>query len=52
MALFYSRSYQRLLRPGLSVLCDPAGADSSNLRSCFDHFESELDAYLTEKLAA
>lgn len=51
VALFYSRTYQRILRQGLSILCDPAGADSSKLRQSYEYFEATLDA-LIEKLAA
>jgi DNA-binding IclR family transcriptional regulator len=52
VAFLYSRSYQRIVRPGLSLLCDPTSSDPLQLRRCFDQFQSQLDAYLTQKLAA
>jgi hypothetical protein len=51
-ALFYSRAYQRLLRRGLSELHDPALSESSALNLSFAKFETSLDAYLTQRLAA
>jgi hypothetical protein len=52
VAFLYSRSYQRIVRPGLSLLCDPTSSDALELRRCFDQFQSQLDAYLTQKIAA
>ena len=51
-ALFYSRTYQRLLRPGLSELHDPRLSESSPLAVAFTRFQKILDAYGTEKMAA
>jgi hypothetical protein len=51
-ALFYSRTYQRLLRRGLSELHDPRLAQSSALAIAFAKFKTTLEAYTTEKLAA
>ena len=51
-ALFYSRTYQRLLRRGLSELHDPPNSDSSTLALDFAKFQKNLDAYVAEKLAA
>ena len=51
-ALFYSRTYQRLLRPALSQLHDPRTAQSSVLAVAFNKFQKALDDYTTEKIAA
>ena len=51
-ALFYSRTYQRLLRRGLSELHDPRTAESSTLALDFAKFKKTLDAYTAEKMAA
>jgi hypothetical protein len=51
-ALFYSRAYQRLLRRGLSELHDPHTSQSCPLAITFAKFNTALDAYVAEKLAA
>ena len=51
-ALFYSRVYQRALRPGLSELCDPKTAHSAPLAQAFAKFQKALDTYTDEKIAA
>jgi len=51
-ALFYSRTYQRLLRPGLSELHDPRSARSSALSLAFTRCQSTIDAYVREKMVA
>ncbi len=51
-ALFYSRLYQRLLRPGLSQLCDLKTTSSAPLAQAFITFQRALDAYTEEKIAA
>jgi len=51
-ALFYSRTYQRLLRRGLSELHDPRLAQTSTLAANFARFQTALDTYTTEILAA
>jgi hypothetical protein len=51
-ALLYSRTYQRLLRRGLSELHDPGTSQSSTLAIDFAKFQKTLDAYIAEKLAA
>jgi len=48
-ALFYSRTYARIIRPGLSLL-HPQGATS--LRAGFDRFEAELAIYFDQRNAA
>jgi hypothetical protein len=51
-ALFYSRTYQRLLRRGLSELHDPRLVQTSTLAANFARFQTALDTYTTEILAA
>ena len=51
-ALFYSRLYQRLLRPGLSQLCDLKTTGSAPLAQAFAKFQQALDAFTEEKIAA
>jgi hypothetical protein len=51
-ALFYTRTYHRLLRPGLSELHDPRLSESSSLALAFTKFQNALDRYATEKMAA
>ena len=51
-ALFYSRLYQRLLRPGLSQLCDLQTTSSTPLARAFIKFQQAIDAYTDEKIAA
>jgi hypothetical protein len=41
-ALFYSRSYTRLIRPGLSEIHDPRFHDTSRLAKAFAKLEKEL----------
>jgi hypothetical protein len=50
-ALFYARTYQRFLRPGLSLLHDPRFA-TSPLQRAFHQIDKELNAYLEQNLAA
>ena len=51
-ALFYSRTYQRLLRRGLSELHARRLSESSALAIDFAKFQKALEAYIAEKLAA
>jgi len=53
IALFFSRTYARLLRPKLAeVLCQSPPSDSS-LRAAFDRLQTEIDRCCQEqKLAA
>jgi len=50
-ALFYSRTYLRLRRRGLSELHDPRTAASSTLAREFTRFQTTLDAYVAQKMA-
>ena len=51
-ALLYSRTYQRLLRRGLSELLDHRILQSSPLAADFAKFQHALDDYAAQKLAA
>ena len=51
-ALFYARTYQRLLRPGFSELADARRAESSLLAKALATFQRHLDTYIAEKIAA
>lgn len=50
-AMFYSRLYQRLLRPGFSQLSDPTLIDSSPLAAAFIRFQQQIDAFASQKMA-
>ena len=53
IALFYSRTFNRVVRPGLSHLAHPnLPADTSNLTAAFHHLEVQLTNYFAEKKAA
>ena len=51
-ALFYSRTYQRVLRPALSLIHDPRTSQSSSLAVAFNKFQKALDDYTSDKIAA
>ena len=51
--LFYSRTFNHVLRPGLSQIAHPnLPPDSSNLNAAFHYLEAQLTNYLAEKKAA
>jgi hypothetical protein len=50
--LFYSRTYQRLLRPALSFLHQPQKSKDLPLRWAFDQLETELNRYFLQQQAA
>ena len=53
IALFYSRTFNRVVRPGLSHIAHPnLPADTSNLTAAFHHLEIQLTNYFAEKKAA
>jgi hypothetical protein len=53
IALFFSRTYARLLRPKLAEIMPQAPPIASALRTAFDRLESEIDACCEEvRLAA
>jgi len=47
IALFFTRSYARLLRPGIAELLDPAARPDSRLRRAADQLEAAMDEYVT-----
>lgn len=51
-ALFYSRTYQRLLRPGLAQLLDERIALSTPLGAAFLRFQEVLDDHVNQNMAA
>jgi hypothetical protein len=51
-ALFYSRVYARVLRPGLSILHDERTAQTHPIASRMRRLETELDDYILEQIAA
>jgi hypothetical protein len=46
IALFFTRSYARVLRPGLAELSEPAALPDSQLRRAADQFEAAMDQYV------
>ena len=52
VALFYSRTYQRVIRPGLSLLLDPSPPEAAKLANSFTRFQRELEAFYVEQKAA
>ena len=51
-ALFCSRLYARLLRPGLAELLAPQPPAGSPLRAAFDRFQTDTDRFLDRAFAA
>jgi hypothetical protein len=51
-ALFYSRTYTRVIRSGLSLISAPVPSSHSKLKRAFHQFESELNRYLAQQKAA
>jgi hypothetical protein len=53
VALFFTRAYGRILRPGLAIVMPEAPADDRRLRTAFDHLEQAMDHWCAEaKLVA
>jgi hypothetical protein len=53
IALFFSRTYSRLLRPQLAQILPAAPPGNSRLRPIFDQLQKEIDQCCTDqKLAA
>jgi hypothetical protein len=51
-AFFYSRTYQRVIRPGLSLLDSAPPTPNAKLTRAFQHFQTELTAYFALQKAA
>ena len=52
VALFYSRTYQHIIRPGLSLLHRPQGMEASGLARSYHQFETQILTFLEQKRAA
>ena len=51
--MFFSRTYARLLRPGLAEITEPLAPAGSPLRAAFDRLQSAIDQRCEDlKLAA
>ncbi len=46
IALFFTRSYARILRPGLAELSETMTLPDTPLRRAADQFEAAMDAYV------
>ncbi len=52
-ALFFTRAYARMLRPGLASIAPTAVASDRRLRAAFECVENAIDAWCAkEKLAS
>lgn len=51
-ALFYSRTYYRVIRPGLSTLLDPTESLSSPLKNSWRNLQTKLDEHIMQQKAA
>ena len=52
VALFYSRTYQHVIRPGLSLLHQPQNLEASGLARSYHQFENQILTFLEQKRAA
>ena len=48
-ALFRTRTYNRLLRPGLAQSMSPAAPDNTSLRRSFDQLDQAIEQYLQQQ---
>jgi hypothetical protein len=48
-ALFCTRTYNRVLRPGLAQVIPEEASDDSSLRRCFDQLDGALERWLKEQ---
>jgi hypothetical protein len=48
-ALFCTRTYNRILRPGLAQVIPEEAADDTSLRRCFDQLDTEIERWLKEQ---
>ena len=44
--LFYSHTYNRVLRPGLSQVCPALALENTALRKCFDQLDATIQDLL------
>jgi hypothetical protein len=52
VALFYSRTYHHVIRPGLSLLDSPQNLEGSALSRSYHQFENQILTFLQQKRAA
>ncbi len=52
IAVFFSRTWARLLRPGLSLIAPPAHENDSALRRAFDRLEEEIHHFAEDQKVA
>jgi len=52
VALFYSRTYQHVIRPALSLVHRPQNLEASGLARSYEQFESQILIFLQQKRAA
>jgi hypothetical protein len=48
-ALFCTRTYNRLLRPGLAQIIPEEALDDSDLRRAFDQFDEKIDHWIRQE---
>jgi hypothetical protein len=48
-ALFCTRTYNRLLRPGLALIIPEEAREDSDLRRAFDEFDQKIDHWITQE---
>jgi hypothetical protein len=48
-ALFCTRTYNRVLRPGLAQVIPAQASDDSSLRRCFDQLDGAMERWLKEQ---
>ena len=50
--MFCTRTYNRLLRPGLADHCPRKLSDNSELRRAFDQFDEKIDRWINKRESA
>jgi hypothetical protein len=48
-AMFYTRTYNRILRPGLAQIIPKEALDDSELRRAFDQFDEKIDDWISKE---
>ena len=48
-AMFCTRTYNRLLRPGLAQIMPKEALDDSELRRAFDQFDEKIDRWINKE---
>jgi len=52
IAMFFTRSYARSLRPGLATLTALEFSNHQPLQRAFEHFDSAIDAFIKQQKLA